>query len=356
MVAPLTERSRCGWTPATTRCSPGRRYRATARSTSPSSAGGYTGLWTAYYLAGLDPTLRIAVVEAEIAGFGASGRNGGWCSALWPTTCPPEVRRALADTVDEVGRRCATEGIAADYVKGGSLRIARTPAQVAQLRTAPYTTWLSAEEASAHVAATGTLGAAYDADCAALHPGRLVRGLARAVERHGVTVYEQTRALRVQPRSVVTDRGRLRADVVVRATEGYTPRLDRRALAPVYSLVIATEPLPASFWERVGWSNRETVSDGRRLIIYAQRTADDRIVFGGRGAPYHFGSAIKASYDRDGRVHTALRASLVDLWPAARDAAITHVWGGPLGVPRDFQPSVRYDRRHRDGLGRWVRR
>ena len=166
------------------------------------------------------------------------------------------------------------------------------------------------------------------------------------MERRGVTIYEGTRATSLEQGQVRTDRGTLRADVVVRATEGYTRSLRgrRRELAPVYSLIIATEPLPPETWERIGLRRRESWSDQRHVIIYGQRTADDRMVFGGRGAPYHFGSAIKPGFDRDDRVFAALRATLVDLFPVLSSARITHAWGGALGVPRDWCASVGLDR------------
>jgi glycine/D-amino acid oxidase-like deaminating enzyme len=150
-----------------------------------------------------------------------------------------------------------------------------------------------------------------------------------------------------------SETGRVRADVVVRATEGYTATLEghKRALLPIYSLMIATEPLPPTFWDEVGWASRETVTDARNLIIYAQRTADDRIAIGGRGAPYHFGSDVSESYDRVPSVFSELQRVLGALWPQARDAAITHTWGGPLGVPRDWFSSVGYDRGSRLAWG-----
>ena len=115
-------------------------------------------------------------------------------------------------------------------------------------------------------------------------------------------------------------------------------------MLPLYSLMVATEPLPAEVWERIGLAERETFSDGRHLLIYGQRTADDRFAFGGRGAPYHFGSAITDAYDRDRRVAEELAAVLRQLFPALTDAAIDHHWGGPLGVPRDWAASVTFDR------------
>ena len=330
---------------------------------------GFTGLWTAYYLAQADPSLRVVVLDAETAGFGASGRNGGWCSALFAASrervarmagrqAAVDLHRELQRTVDEVGRVTAGEGIDASYVKGGALSLATRPEHVPALQAAVEgertwgagpqdVLWLDATRAAERVRTSPCLGGAYTPHCARVHPARLVRGLADVVERTGVRVHERTRLHRIDPGVAHTEHGRVRADVVVRATEGYTATLagHRRALAPVYSLMIATEPLPPAFWDEVGWSGRETVTDGRNLIIYAQRTADDRIALGGRGAPYHFGSTTAPEHDGDDRVFRALRRTLVSLFPAAAGARITHRWGGPLGVPRDWMSSVGLDRR-----------
>jgi glycine/D-amino acid oxidase-like deaminating enzyme len=338
---------------------------------------GFTGLWTAYYLSRADPSIRVAVLEAQTAGFGASGRNGGWCSALLPTSPGELVRRhgrdaglamvhAMESTVDEVGRAAAAEGIDCDYAKGGTVILARNPAQrdrgLAEVHEAESygldLAWLAADEARRRCGATSVLGATYTPHCAAIHPARLVRGLARVVRDCGVALYEQTPVTAIVPgrpgggangatRAMVhTAGGTVRADVVVRATEAYTARLPglRRRLVPLYSLMIATEPLPASFWAQAGLARRETFGDFRNLIIYGQRTADDRFAFGGRGAPYHWSSSIRSEFDRVPRVHADLAASLRELFPAVGDVTITHAWGGPLGAPRDWTASVGLDR------------
>ncbi len=329
---------------------------------------GYTGLWTAYYLARADPTLRIVVLEREVAGFGASGRNGGWCSALFPASVawlarrygePAAVaqHRAMQAAVDEVGAVARREGIECSWTKGGTVTVARSAVQlerardeVAEARRRGFTdddlSLLDADDARARLDATGVLGATYTPHCAVVHPARLVRGLARAVERLGVTVHEGTAVTRIDPGTVTTGRGRVRAEVVVRATEGYTAALPglRRRLAPVYSLMLATEPLSADVWERIGLRSRETFTDHRHLVVYGQRTADGRLAFGGRGAPYHFGSRVRSDYDREPATFEALRRVLVDLLPAVGDAAVTHTWGGPLGIARDWCPSVGLDR------------
>jgi len=335
---------------------------------------GFTGLWTAHSLAVADPGLRVAVVEAEVAGFGASGRNGGWCSALFCASDAKiarahgpdgarRMRRAMQASVDEVGRAAAAEGIDCHFAKGGTVVAARTPAQVARAHhevaearrfgeTEADLRWLDGDEARSHLGADGVLGATYTPHCAALQPALLARGLAEAVERRGVDVFEHSPVTAVEPGrpgrrpTVRTAQGAVRADVVVGALEGWTPTLpgQRRTLAPVYSLMIATEPLPAGFWATAGLAQRQTFSDHRHLIIYGQRTADGRLAFGGRGAPYHFGSAIRRRYDRAPRVHEALHRTLLELFPALGDATVTHRWGGPLGVARDWFSSVGLDR------------
>jgi glycine/D-amino acid oxidase-like deaminating enzyme len=335
--------------------------------------GGLTGLWTAFYLAEADPALRIAVVERDVVGFGASGRNGGWCSALFAASearldqvggpgAGAAMRLAMESTVREVGRVVETEPIACDFAAGGTVVLARTPVQWQRTRdevTAARARGidedslrlLSATEASDMVGATDILGGTYTPHCAAVDPARLVRGLAEAVERRGVAIFEHTEVRAVRPGAVETDRGVLTASTVIRATEGYTRTLQghERTLVPVYSLMIATEPLPEAFWAEAGLSRRETFSDHRHLIIYGQRTADDRMAFGGRGAPYHFGSAIRPEFDHDGTVHESLRVALVELFPALAGTSITHRWGGPLGIARDWFPSVGLDRA--TGLG-----
>jgi glycine/D-amino acid oxidase-like deaminating enzyme len=328
---------------------------------------GYTGLWTAYYLAVADPSLRIVVLEAETAGFGASGRNGGWASALFPTSLSTvaasssreaaiALQRAMFDTVDEVGRIAEAEGIDAHFRKGGTVVLARTPVQLDRARAEieEHRSWgfgpddhamLGADEARERLDATDVLGATYSPHCAAIHPARLVRGLARAVERRGVTIHERTRVTRIEPGVVRTEHGDVRAPKIIRATEAWTSQLpgSERDVAPVYSLMLATEPLPAAFWDQVGLRHGETFSDHRHLIVYGQRTADDRIAFGGRGAPYHLRSRIRPEFDREPEVFDGLWRVLRDLFPSIDGHAVTHTWGGPLGIPRDWYPSVGLD-------------
>ncbi|HQJ97841.1 MAG TPA: FAD-dependent oxidoreductase [Thermoleophilia bacterium] len=328
---------------------------------------GLTGLWTAYYLKKADPHLRIAVLEREIAGFGASGRNGGWCSSFFAGSrertakthgraAAIAMQKAMFETVDEVGRVVDEEGIDARFHKGGVLVQASTAPQLLRVRDAVAyeCSWgfgeedyrlLSAEEARSRIAATGSLGAYYTPHCACVDPARLARGLADVVERLGVPIYERTPALRLSAGRVETPAGTVTAEVVVRATEAYTVELPgfERVVIPLYSLMIATEPLPGEVWDAIGWREHETFNDERFLIIYAMRTDDDRLAIGGRGAPYHWGSRISDDFDRDARVFSALETTVHQLFPQIGEFAVTHTWGGPIGVPRDWYSSVGFD-------------
>jgi glycine/D-amino acid oxidase-like deaminating enzyme len=327
---------------------------------------GFTGLWTAYYLQRLDPSLRIALVEKEIAGFGGSGRNGGWCSAgfaLSPTVLCERVGRdaaramfcALFEAVDEVGTAFERESIRADYTKGGSLRLALGPHQAPALRDmlegsrtlglGDHYHHLDATEVAARVRVEGAVGGVYSPHAAVLHPGKAVRGLARVVEAGGATLYEQTEVVDFAPGRLVTRGGELRARTTVLAGESYLSRLPRmhRTVAPVYSLIALSEPLTDAQWEEIGWEGRECVASCRLSVDYLQRTADGRILFGGRGAPYRFGSRIRDGYDRHAGTHEVLRTIARQWFPPLGNVHFTHAWGGPLGVTRDWMPSIGYD-------------
>jgi glycine/D-amino acid oxidase-like deaminating enzyme len=332
---------------------------------------GYTGLWTAYYLLKRRPGLRVVILDKEIAGFGASGRNGGWCSGKlhlgidnmigrFGVDAARRVQEALFDTVDEIGRVCAAEGIDAHYVKSGALFVARFPYQVPEMREyaslfghigfGERVKVLSADELARRVRVRGALGAYWSPDYASLHPGRLVRGLARAVERLGGRLFERTPVTDVvpgPPAVLRTPAGDVRASAVVLAGEAYLCRLPRRrrTLLPIYSLIVLTEPLSESQWDGIGWRQRECLCSFRLTVDYLTRTADGRILFGGRGAPYHFASGIADAYDHDAPTHALLRAMTREWFPGLEDVRFSHAWGGPIAVPRDWTPAFTWDPR-----------
>ena len=329
--------------------------------------GGYTGLWTAYYLKRAQPSLNVVVLEKEFAGFGASGRNGGWLSGLiagkrgrYAKTHGRDaviaLQRAMYDAVDEVIRVTETEDIDADVAKGGILAVARNPAQLRRLRAeiAEERRWgateddlfeLSAGELAGRVQVAGALGGSWSRHCARVQPAKLVRGLAAAVERLGVPIYEDTTVTEVQPGRAVTDRGTVRARHVLRCLEGFSAGLkgEKRTWLPMNSLLIVTEPLPDHVWARIGWQNAELLGDRAHAYMYAQRTADGRIALGGRGVPYRYASHWDDSGATQEQTVVALQELLHSMFPPTAEARVEHAWCGVLGVPRDWCATVHVD-------------
>ncbi len=332
---------------------------------------GYTGLWTALHLLRECPDITVVVLERTHVGFGASGRNGGWASALFPTSLDRvakfssresaiAMQRAMYQVVDDVAAWSLDEGIDCDYAKGGTVTIARNAAQMESLvadveherswgATTSDVTLLDRETALGHVSITSTVGGKFTPHCAAIHPLKLVHGLASAVLRRGGIIIEGAAALSYAPGVVSTNRGVITCDAVVRATEGFTARFQNaaREVMPIYSLMIATEPLSDAQWDAIGLAERQTFTEQRHVVIYGQRTADGRLAFGGRGAPYHWGSNVHSRFDRNAKVHQQLHTTLLELFPVLENTRIDYAWGGALGIPRDYMPFVRFA----DGVG-----
>ncbi|WP_110972644.1 NAD(P)/FAD-dependent oxidoreductase [Pseudomonas huaxiensis] len=331
---------------------------------------GYTGLWTAYYLLKSDPSLRVVLVEKREVGFGASGRNGGWASAIFPISlnrvaemyshgAALELQAAMNDTVDEIGRVLALEGVEADYAKQGFLSLARSTPQMNRARATVEASarfglpgqWrtLDACEAQGRVGAEDVVGGLYTEHCALIHPGKLVRGLARLVEQMGATIYEGSEVTGLTPGLLSTAQGSVKAGITVRATEAFTSQQPghSRFVIPLYSLVLATEPLPLELRRRLNLDQRLAFNDMRHLRVYGQVTAEGRLVFGGRGAPYNWGSRMSEQADLVDNIHGKIHATMLEFFPALRETRITHRWGGALGVSRDWCPTVSIDRKNR---------
>ncbi|MGW4686753.1 NAD(P)/FAD-dependent oxidoreductase [Streptomyces sp. NPDC004244] len=332
--------------------------------------GGYTGLWTAYYLKTSAPDLRVTVLEQKFCGYGASGRNGGWLyngiagrdryARLHGRPAAQRLQQAMNATITEVIDVAAKEAIDADVHRGGVLEVARTPAQLDRLKAFHEAELAFGETDRELLDATATrtridiadaVGATWTPHGARIHPLKLVAGLAQGCERLGVTIHESTPVTEITPRRATTPYGTVRAPYVLRCTEGFTASLkgQKRSWLPMNSSMIVTAPLPESVWDRLGWTGAETLGDMAHAYMYAQRTADGRIAIGGRGVPYRFGSRT----DTDGTTQPATIASLTRLlesfFPALTGVEITHAWSGVLGVPRDWCATVTLDRA--TGLG-----
>ncbi|KMN82174.1 FAD-dependent oxidoreductase [Chromobacterium sp. LK11] len=330
--------------------------------------GGYTGLWTAYYLKRMAPELEVALLEAESCGWGASGRNGGWLiGGLAGQEAHlrgldgerrEQARRRLFGIVDEVAAVLAREGIECDFAHGGVLyAAARYPEQEAagrrwlrELRRAGHGEadfrWLEREEAQSQLGARDVRGGVFSPHCAVIQPARLAQGLARAAARLGVRIHERSPVRRLAPGVAGLDGCELRADVIVPALEGAANQfpLLGRCLLPVQSLLLATEPLPAALWEEIGLARRQAFGDLSRMVTYGQRSADGRLVFGARGG-YRLGGRAQWDFDPDGAEFAWRERLLRQLFPALGAAAVQYRWGGTLGVARAFTPYAMYDRR-----------
>lgn len=322
---------------------------------------GMTGLWTAYEICRARPDLRVVVLERERVGFGASGRNGGWVmgelgggAELWERragrAAAEAQARAIAATVEEIGRVVADEGIDCDFETGGGLEIARSPVQMRRLARragggAGSARLLDAREVRERIDVAGAVGGLFDPDIARVQPAKLVAGLAAAAERAGATIYERTPVEAVEAGFAHTAGDEVAARWIVRATEAYSAEFgdQSRLVVPINSAVIVTEPLGDERWERLGWHSPELLADSSHMYVYLQRTADGRIAIGGRGAPYRYGSRTERAGPAPARTVAHLRARLTALFPSLADVRIDDSWHGVLGVSRDWAPAVDAD-------------
>lgn len=334
---------------------------------------GYTGLWTAYYLKQAKPDLSIAILEREFAGFGASGRNGGWLSGgfgwsreKYLKTSTREgviaMQKAMAGTVDEVIRVADKEGIDADIRRTGNLTVATNGPQLERAKSEFEETrswdfnpsrleWLDAAQAKARINIHNVLGGYVINGQARVQPAKLVRGLAEAVERLGVAIYEQTTVTNIEPGVVSTNRGTVKAETIIRATEGFSAGLpgQERTWLALNSAQIVTEPVPDALWEKIGWAGHELLGDAAHAYCYAQRTREGRITMGGRGVPYRYGSATDVNGQTQQATIDKLHAILKRLLPQTAHLRIDHAWCGVLGVPRDWCTTAGLDPKTRIG-------
>ena len=327
---------------------------------------GFTGLWTAYYLMKAAPHLKVVVLEKDFAGYGASGRNGGWCMGTFAwnhdryardtsRTAVLDMVKALEGTVAEITDVCAAEGIDADILPTEEMMVATNPAQLARLKSdlAHHQTWgnahrareLSAAEVAQRITIPGALGAMTLTGMTRIQPAKLVRGLAEAVERLGAVIHESTEVLSYAKGAVVTPHGILRAPIILRCTEGFTATLPgrKREWLPLNSAQIATVPLPPEVWAKIGWDGHELIGDMANAYCYCQRTREGRITVGARGVPYKFGSKMDKNGAPDPETIRRLTAVLHQHFPEAAAYPIDHAWCGVIGVPRDWCATVGLD-------------
>ena len=324
--------------------------------------GGFTGLWTALKLKADDPSLDVVLVEADVCGAGASGRNGGFVMSWWSKfstlkkLCGTDEARRLAEAsargIEDIGRFCADNGIDAEYRHDGWVWAATNPAQVgdwdATLEAAescgdaPFER-LSPEETARRSHSSAHLAGVFEPTCATVHPGRLARGLARVAAERGVRIFEESPVTSIDlvGRPVVrTEHGTVRADRVVLAINAWAAELEdyRRSLIVVASDVIATAPIGDRL-ARIGWDSGVAISDSRRLVNYYRRTADGRVVFGKGGGSLGFRGRVGAGFHGGSPRADEVAAHFHRLYPTLQDVAPERSWRGPIDYSVTGLPS-----------------
>lgn len=315
--------------------------------------GGYVGLWTAIQLKQREPGCDVVVLERDICGGGASGRNGGMVLSWWPKLasliklCGPEealrLGRASAEAIDAIEAFCQTNGIDCDFRRGGFLWTATTPKHVGawdavvnlcERHGVDAFERLAPEEVARRSGSDRHLAGVFEARAATVQPAKLARGLRAAALALGVRIHERTPALdftRERPLVITTPHGTLTADRLVVATNAWAASLPelRRALVVVSSDIVATAPIPERL-EQIGWTGGEGITDSQLMVDYYRTTADGRIAFGKGTAGVTFGGRVDEHFDRNAARSAMTAADFRRTYPALADVPITHDWGGPI--------------------------
>jgi glycine/D-amino acid oxidase-like deaminating enzyme len=315
--------------------------------------GGFSGLWTAFHLINLNPKLEIAIFESKAFGFGASGRNGGWASSDYPVSRSTLIKRhgldrtnalfnSLITSINEIGEFSQRYAPKSHFTKSGTVMFARNVAQEKRLREAAdeLHIWKSSDELSRLIRVSEARGGLFNPECATVNPMGLLQGIIEYLKLRKIYLFENSFATPI-PSGVLVNSQSIRANVVIQATEVYGAA--RREFIPLYSQMVATEPLSQSFWDEIGVRERFTFAEGSHLINYAQRTSDDRLAIGGRGATYPFKSRLKESKEYTPSVHENIRQLAKRWFPQLKDVSFAHAWGGAVAITRDWEPYVQFD-------------
>jgi glycine/D-amino acid oxidase-like deaminating enzyme len=325
--------------------------------------GGFTGLSTAYNLRKEQPGLKVAVLEAEVVGYGASGRNGGFSMTLFGLE--PAVTKALFGhqrtveahhymerAVDYVDALVKEHGIQSDYEFPGFLRAATTPGYAKRIQhdleilTSMGVTgieWIEADRIRAEVDSPLFLGGWWEPRCGLLDPAKQARELKRIAKEAGAIIYETTPVSEIQRGAkfrLSTPGGWVTAEKIVLATNAYSHLIPglRSKQTPVFTHMVVTQPLTPEQLAGIGWKNRQGIEDARNLVHYFRLTADNRLAMGGSDVSLTYGRDM--SRDLNERIFADLERDVVSLFPGLKGVRFTHRWGGPVSVPVDMAPAI----------------
>ena len=328
--------------------------------------GGFTGLSTAYHLKKDSPGMDVALLEAEVIGHGASGRNGGFSMTLFGLTLgitalrfgkakAREAHLYMERAVDHLKDLIAEHQMDCDYEHPGFLRVATSEKyrrrilheiELAHSLGLKGIEWLDKAGLEKEVRSPLYLGAWREPRCGILNPAKLAWEWKRVIESRKVEVFEQTPVVRIERARgsvhLTTPWGHVEADKVVLATNAYShliPMLKRKQ-APVWTHIALTEPLKEEHFREIGWQNRQGIEDARNLVHYYRLTADNRLLMGGRDVSLGYGRDMDR--DRNEKTFLGLENDVRELFPALQGVAFTHHWGGPVSVPVDMAPAIGY--------------
>jgi glycine/D-amino acid oxidase-like deaminating enzyme len=325
--------------------------------------GGFTGLSAAYNLRKDDAGSSVAVLEGEVVGFGASGRNGGFSMTLFglePAVTKSifgqqktvEAHRYMERAVDYVDALVKEHSIQSEYWYPGFLRAATTPGYIKRIQhdleilTSMGITgisWIEADQIKSEVNSPRFLGGWWEPRSGLLNPARQVRELKRLALQFGVQIYEETPVLEIQRDpdfKLITPNGKVTAKKIIFATNAYShliPQLKRKQV-PAFTHMIVTEPLSQAQLEPIGWKNRQGIEDARNLVHYFRLSFDNRIVMGGSDVSLAYGGDMER--DLNVQTFTDLERDIIWLFPHLKGIRITHRWGGPVSVPLDMAPAI----------------
>jgi len=327
--------------------------------------GGFTGLATAYNLCKDAPGLKIAVLEAEVIGFGASGRNGGFSMTLFGLE--PAVTKALFGhqrtveahqymerAVDYVDALVKEHDMQSDYEFPGFLRAATTPGYVKRIHHdldiltsmgIKGIEWIDTNTIRAEVDSPRFLGGWWEPRCGLLNPAKQARELKRIAEKYGAQIYEDTPVINIQRGkqfTLYTPNGLLTAEKIVFATNAYSHLIPglRSKQVPAFTHMVITEPLTQTQLKTIGWKNRQGIEDARNLVHYFRLTVDNRLAMGGSDVTISYGHEMER--DLNQRVFNDLERDVVWLFPNLKGIRFSHHWGGPVSVPIDLAPAIGY--------------
>jgi glycine/D-amino acid oxidase-like deaminating enzyme len=340
--------------------------------------GGFTGLSSAYYLKERYPDLKVVLLEAEVVGYGASGRNGGFSMPLlgWDITYLVwlfkergiRAHHFMLECVRRTRELVAREGMQCDLEYNGLLVLARNDFQVRMLESnlryfekagVHDVEILAGDKLRERLNSSWHVAALYEPETAILNPAKLAREFKRVIEQKGVTVYERSPVIKFDPgdpvRIETVNGGLVKARYAVLALNAFGQRLKVRpyTYVPMFTYIILTEPLSDRLYEEVGWRRREGIEDKRQLVHYMRLTKDNRILLGGRDAPYYFGNKTEGK-ESHAKIFQGLEEDLHGMFPMLKNTRITHRWGGPVAITLMFVPSFGYYQGHQNiayGMG-----